>query len=165
MHTELINRITGFLAGKGIAIVPASGLRESFLPGLELGPGCIYVDFEQLLYPGDLLHEAGHLAVTTGTQRALIGTAEIEQPWPTEGEEMAAILWSYAAMRELEIPQEVLFHADGYKGQSDWLINTFADGNYIGLPFLEWAGLAYGPQKAAEKGVEPFPKMVKWLRD
>ncbi|MES2556758.1 MAG: hypothetical protein V4604_11445 [Bacteroidota bacterium] len=152
-------RILGFLSEIGISVHEKALPADTFLPGLDLGPGCLHVDFNQLKYPGDLLHEAGHLAVTTPEQRVLIGTDAIEQPWPTDGEEIVAVLWSFAAAKHIDLPLEVLFHPNGYKGQSDWLIASFESGTYVGLPLLEWMGLT-GPQDSEDA----FPKMKQWLR-
>jgi len=163
-RTELIRIISGFIVQTGIELIEKFLPDDTFLPGLSLGPGCMYVDFDKLRYPGDLLHEAGHLAVTTPEQRRAIGTDELEQPWPTDGEEIAAVLWSYAALRYLQLPPEVVFHPDGYKNQSSWLIDNFESGNYIGLPFLEWAGMALGPERARERNEQPFPHLLNWLR-
>lgn len=157
--------IKHFLEDKGIRLIEAQNPEDTFLPGLKLGPGCIYVDYEKLSHPGDLLHEAGHLAVATPENREKSGTSEQLSDWPDAGEEMAAILWSYAAALETGTSLDVLFHSDGYKGESEWLKRSFAEGSYIGLPMLEWLGMAFGPQLAAEKNVAPFPHMVKWLRD
>lgn len=52
-----------FLKEIGIDVIEKE-LDDTFLPGLSLGPNCIYIDYDKLLYPGDILHEAGHLAVT-----------------------------------------------------------------------------------------------------
>lgn len=154
-----------FIQSLGISIIQKKLEHSTFLPGLDLGPNCIYVDPEKLLYPGDLLHEAGHLAVTTGTQRAAIGTDALTLPWPTDGEEVAAVLWSYAAAQHLQIPLEVVFHDDGYKQDSQWLIDSFQQGQYIGLPFLQWAGLCFDESNAIFHQTQPFPVMQKWLRD
>lgn len=108
------------------------------MPGLSLGQNCIYVDYSKLLYPGDLLHEAGHLAVTTAEQRDNIGKISSDENWPTDGEELGAILWSYAALKHIGIPEQVVFHENGYKNDSQWLIDNFKNGVYIGLPF--WNG-------------------------
>jgi hypothetical protein len=159
-----LEKVLSFLNEIGIDIVEKE-LQSSFLPGLSLGPNCLYIDFEKLLYPGDILHEAGHLAVTTSTERKIAGTNEMAADWPTQGEEIAAILWSFAAAKHLELPIEFVFHPNGYKNDSEWLISNFTSENYIGLPFLEWAGLALGKERATKEGKEAFPKMLKWLRD
>jgi hypothetical protein len=52
-------------------------------------------DPAQLQHPGDLLHEAGHLAVKSPSDRRLAGVNLGSDP----AEEMMAIGWSYAAAR------------------------------------------------------------------
>lgn len=158
-------QICGFIESLGISIIPRKLDAPTFLPGLELGPNCIYVDAEKFLYPGDLLHEAGHLAVTTAAQRHAVGSETLELPWPTDGEEIGTVLWSYAAARHLGIPLDIVFHSNGYKNDSAWLIDNFQQGNYIGLPLLQWMGLCFDEQQAPLHQVLPFPSMRKWLRD
>lgn len=159
-----LEKVLSFLDEIGINVVEKQ-LETSFLPGLSLGPNCLYIDFEKLLYPGDILHEAGHLAVTTSAERKIVGTDGMAADWPSQGEEMGAILWSFAAAKHLKLPVEFVFHPNGYKNESEWLISNFTNDNYIGLPFLEWAGLALGKVNAEKEGKEPFPEMLKWLRD
>lgn len=154
-----------FIESLGIAIIPKQLDHPTFLPGLDLGPNCIYLDAEKMQYPGDLLHEAGHLAVTTAAQRAAVGSDALELPWPTDGEEIAAVLWSYAAALHLGVPLEVVFHDNGYKNDSAWLIDNFNRGQYIGLPLLQWMGLCVDEQQAALHKIRAFPHMQKWLRD
>ncbi len=125
----------------------------------------MYIDFEKLLYPGDILHEAGHLAVATASERKLADTPEMSPEWPPQSEEIGAILWSFAAAKHLELPLEFVFHTNGYKNASDWFVSNFSSKNYIGLPFLQWIGLTLGEEKALEEKKEPFPVMQKWLRE
>lgn len=152
-----------FLKSIGIE-VNEKALGETFLPGVELTPKGINVDYSKLLYPGDLLHEAGHWAVATAQTRELIGTDAIND-WPSQGDEMAAILWSYAALLHLQLPADFVFHPNGYKNASKWYIDSFAGKNYIGLPLLEWMGLTLSDNRAVEEGKQAFPVMQKWLRD
>lgn len=158
-------RVLRFLEEIGIQIVEKKLDATTFLPGLALGSNCIYVDFDELMYPGDLLHEAGHLAVTDGKTREMIDAIIINGGWPTQGEEIAAILWSYAALTYLNLDPSFVFHTNGYKGNSEWFISNFTNANYIGLPFLEWAGLTLGDKRAHLEGKEAFPVMQKWIRD
>ena len=58
----LTARIAEFLDGIGIAVDAAELPGDSFLPGIALESGGLLVDGTRLDYPGDLLHEAGHLA-------------------------------------------------------------------------------------------------------
>ncbi|MCR4029438.1 MULTISPECIES: hypothetical protein [Flavobacterium] len=159
-----VKKVVFFLKEIGIDIIEKK-LEETFLPGLELGPDCIYIDYDKLLYPGDILHEAGHLAVTIPSERKLVGSTKISKDWPTQGDEIAAILWSYAALRYLQLPPEFVFHPNGYKGSSEWFISNFESKSYIGLHLLEWMGLCLGNEKAEKENKSPFPAMQKWLRD
>jgi len=154
-----------FIENLGISVIHKRLTHETFLPGLDLGPNCIYLDPEKLLYPGDLLHEAGHLAVTTAAQRMAVGSDALELPWPTDGEEIAAVLWSYAAAHHLGIPLDVVFHPNGYKNDGNWLIDSFGQGQFVGLPLLQWMGLCFDESNAALHQTQPFPVMQKWLRD
>lgn len=142
-----LEMVLSFLNEIGINVIEKE-LDDTFLPGLSLGPNSLYIDYEKLLYPGDILHKAGHLAVTSAAERAVAGTDEMAPEWLTQGEEIAAMLWSFAAANYLKLPIEFLFHPNGYKDQSEWLISNFSSGNYIGLPFLEWAGLTLGKENA-----------------
>ncbi|MBP4137217.1 hypothetical protein [Flavobacterium geliluteum] len=159
-----IKKILLFLDEIGLQTIEKK-LENTFLPGLSLGPDCLYIDFEKLLYPGDILHEAGHMAVATSEERKLAGTHEMSQEWPPQSEEIGAILWSFAAANHLKLPLEFVFHPNGYKNASDWFISNFSSKNYIGLPFLQWIGLTLGEEKALEEKKESFPVMQKWLRD
>ena len=159
---EQISSITTFLESIGIPVVYCDLQDDTFLPGILIDSGTLKVDVSKLTYPGDLLHEAGHIAVSTPEDRQeMIGGAEKGGM----GEEIVAILWSFAAAKAINMPEEYIFHAGGYKGHSVWHIEQFRDHkNYIGLPLLEWMGMAASPPKAAELGVQPFPHMMRWLR-
>jgi hypothetical protein len=49
----------------------------------------------------------------------------MEPSWSDEGNEIVAILWSFAAVRYLNLPLQVVFHEHGYKGESEWIIQQF----------------------------------------
>ena len=80
-------------------------------------------------------------------------------------EEMMAIAWSYAASVHLHLEPDVVFHPAGYRGGSQALIDNFTQGRTIGVPMLQWVGLTTEPKHAAARGVEPYPHMVRWLRE
>ncbi|MCW3085198.1 MAG: hypothetical protein JWP12_2564 [Bacteroidetes bacterium] len=164
-ETTEVKLILSFLDEIGIAVVERELTGITFVPGLALGPNCIYMDKTRMLYPGDLLHEAGHLAVTEAKWRSKIGSPEMYPEWPEGGDEMGAILWSYAALTHIGIAPEIVFHPNGYKNEAEWLIETLNSKLYIGMPFLEWIGLALDEPKAKQLGQPAFPKMLKWLRD
>lgn len=161
----LIDRMRRFLHRIGIETCFDSIDEPTFLPGIRIENGTLRIDPEKLLHPGDILHEAGHIAVTPETERAKLNGNIGEGETNALGNEIAAILWSFAALKAAGVPEDVVFHPNGYKGQSDWFIEQFRDrGSYIGLPLLEWMGFTLGPEQARAKGAEPFPAMLRWLR-
>jgi hypothetical protein len=144
--------------GLGVRLAPLDG--ETFLPGVTLEAGGLVVDPERLLYPGDLLHEAGHLAVMLPKQRA----SSTSNAGSDMGDEIAAQTWSYAAAVHLGLPPELVFHPAGYRGSSQSLIQTYGSGS-AGVPLLQWMGLTFDAKQAAARDVAPFPHMVRWLRE
>lgn len=154
----LARRLVDFVAEIGVEVRSAPLPDPTFLPGLDIRDGALVIDSERLAYPGDILHEAGHIAVSEPEAR---GAAALQ---PTDAEEMAAIAWSWAAAVHLDVAPEVLFHPHGYKGGSDALIEAFTGGRYFGVPLLQWFGLTLEPRQAAERGLPPYPHMLRWLR-
>jgi hypothetical protein len=151
MRPDVTPLITDFLQRIGIPIRAEPVADDAFLPGVTLRGGAIVYDPEKLLYPGDLLHEAGHIAVTEpGRRAALDGDAE-DDP----AEEMAAIAWSWAAAKAIGIDPRLVFHAHGYKGGGEAIFAAFDSGRAFGVPLLAW----YGMTSEAE-----FPRMERWLR-
>ncbi len=153
-------QIAAFLRGIGLVVVPEQTGSGSFLPGVEVIPNGLRVDETHLAHPGDLLHEAGHLAVLSPAERAMAA----EDAGDDGGLEMAAIAWSYAACLYLGLDPAIVFHPDGYRGASQALIENFTAGRYFGVPVLQWLGLAVEPQHAAP-GQPAYPCMIRWLRD
>ena len=147
---EAARTICAFLEAIGIAVEVAPIRVAGLLPGLAVHRGAVLIDPEAETFPGDLLHEAGHIAVTDPDFRATL-----DEVGDDPGEEMAAIAWSVAAARACGVPLEVLFHPEGYKGGVAAMIAAFADGRGPGIPMLAWYELA-------EPGA--FPAMTRWLR-
>jgi len=152
-------RIVDWLREIGLSVRLAPVDADSFLPGVTLEPGGLIVDPESLLHPGDLLHEAGHLATMLPAQRANAAS----NAGSDMGEEIAAQTWSYAAAVQLGLPPEVVFHPAGYKGSATTLIQTYRDGK-AGVPLLQWMGLTLDPVRSAATSIPPYPHMIRWLR-
>jgi hypothetical protein len=147
----LLNRTADFIRTVGLTVSSARIDEPTFLPGLTVRDGVLLVDESQLLYPGDLLHEAGHLAVLPPSERA-----SANAPFDGDGGlEMAAIAWSYSALRHLELDPALVFHEGGYKGGSKTFIENFAAKRYVGVPYLQWMGMT---------SEATFPAMSRWLR-
>ncbi|UOQ74488.1 hypothetical protein [Hymenobacter cellulosilyticus] len=152
-----IDPLLTFVRAIGLQVREASLLgQETFLPGLLIDKGTLVVDRERLLYPGDILHEAGHIALTPAAERHLLSANITENNPEKEGEELGVLAWTYAAALALALPAEVVFHPQGYKNQSEWLIEHFRTGGTMGLPLLVWMGLTTNAE---------FPRMARWLRE
>jgi hypothetical protein len=133
---------------------------STVLPGITVDQGELVMDREKLLYPGDLLHEAGHLAVMPAAERASLH----QNVGDDGGMETAAIAWSYAAAKQLSLPPEVVFHGNGYRGDANSLIENFVDGRYVGVPILVWRGLTEGGNSASDAPTH-YPNMKRWLAE
>lgn len=157
---QWINLFCNFLQSIGITTIEKEFEGTSFLPGLKIENGNLLIHRRQLLYPGDILHEGGHIAVTVTAQRKNLNDNVIENGPASEGDEMAVMLWTYAACLHLKIDPAIVFHKDGYKGDAEWLVTNYSQKTYIGLPLLVWMGLA-----ADQRSENGFPNMIKWLRD
>ena len=147
-----MQRILDFLAQIGIATREATITGETFLPGIRVERGTILYDLARMTYPGDLLHEAAHIAFAPASQREAMS----DEVGTDAGDEMAALAWSYAAAVYLNIDPAIVFHDGGYKGGSRALIENFSLRRYVGVPLLQWAEMTTG---------ETFPAMTKWMRD
>lgn len=132
---------------------------NTFMPGMTIVDGALWIDAEKLMHPGDLLHEAGHIAVTSVEQRAHLG-GDMKKAGHRGGEEMAAIAWSWAALRAIGLAPEVVFHPCGYKGGSENLIDAFTNHQGFGYPLLCLWGMCEQPDSK-----DGYPKMKRWLRD
>jgi len=145
------DRIAVFLTEIGIPIRAGVLPDRTILPGMHVERGALVVDEAKLLYPGDLLHEAGHLAVVPAGRRNGLGG----DTGDNGGEEIAAMAWSFAAALHIGLPAEVVFHPAGYRGGSANLLEAFRRPNALGVPYLKWIGLAG----------DDFPRMLRWTLD
>ena len=152
--------IASFLHEIGLSLRVAELREPTFLPGVTLESNGLVVDPAKLLYLGDLLHEAGHLAVMTPDRRASCnGDAGTDM-----GDEIGAQCWAYAAAVHLGLPPEVVFHEHGYKGSAKSLAANIRD-HHVGVPLLQWMGLTLDRTQAAVLGEQPYPHMLRWLRE
>ena len=153
-----LDRILPFLARIGIVVTERPLPAATLLPGILIEAGTLVIDREKLKYPGDLLHEAGHIAVVVPSQRASLSANLQTGP----AEEMAAIAWSYAAALHIGLDPALVLHDDGYKGGGSQILENFQAGRYFAVPFLAWCGMT---RERAGKPDEPvFPQMRTWLR-
>lgn len=156
---DLLDRIVVFLRSICLQVVIAPVPVGTLLPGIAICRGVLHCDPQGLTWPGDLLHEAGHLAVTPAPLRAAVdGDTMIDAPHAGEAE---ATAWAYAATCELGLDPSVLFHAGGYHGKGGQLAFTYAAGCYPGAAGLIAAGMCDPPHAPAGG----YPRMRRWLRE
>ena len=156
----IVATIVAFLREIGLDVRVRELAEPTFLPGILIEHGGLVVDPARLEHPGDLLHEAGHLAVVPPEQRAAMhGDAGGDLT-----NELMAMGWSYAALVHLGLDPSVVFHADGYHGGARTMLANFAEGRYLALPMLQWIGLTLDERHAREEGRAPYPHMLRWLR-
>lgn len=149
--------ILAFLGEVGIAVENAP-VGEALLGGISIAGGRIRIDPAIPVPPGDLLHEAGHLAVVEPERRRMMN-----DPGDDPGEEMAALAWSAAAARACGLPLEVVFHPHGYRGGAQALAKAYATATGPGIPMLAWFGMTGEPCRK-DPELPPFPAMARWLR-
>jgi hypothetical protein len=159
MSADITQQLLDFLAGIGIEVREGEVPADSFLPGIRLVAGALVVDRAALRWPGDLLHEAGHIATTPAALRTQLDDKLDDDPAIAHRGEAEASAWAWAALTRLGLPAELLFHAGGYHGQSAGLALTYSMGVYPGAAGLARAGMA---KLGGEGG---YPQMLSWLRD
>ena len=161
---SLFDKTVEFLRTTGIPVHFRPITTECFLPGISIVNGEIEVDMEKLKYPGDILHEAGHIAVVPSTERSTLNEHSIAGREQREAEEMMAIAWSYAVCVHLNIDLAFVFHDNGYKGGGSNIAENFKQGNYFAVPMLQWVGMTNEKKNEAEPGKPVYPAMLQWLR-
>ncbi|WP_395685325.1 hypothetical protein [Caenimonas koreensis] len=161
---ELQDRIVEFLRGIGISIREEAIAADTFLPGIAVENGELILDRARNTWPGDLLHEAGHLAVLPDALRRTVGGNLHGTELVLHAGEPEVTAWAYAALVEIGLPSEVLFHEGGYGGKSAGLCFTYSLGVYPGAAGLSAAGMAAIPAQANAASAKVYPAMLRWLR-
>ncbi|MBN8212391.1 MAG: hypothetical protein J0M09_05685 [Xanthomonadales bacterium] len=164
-HAEHYPAIVAFLSGIGLHITEETLPGDTFLPGIALRAGGLVVDPEQLTWPGDLLHEAGHLAVLPAALRGDAHDDQLNHEGVEHASELEAMAWAYAAAVELSLPTGVLIHDGGYNGKSRDLLQMYTFGVYPGLRGLCASGMTAAQGFTPDDGTVQYPQMLRWLRD
>ena len=142
IETSTVTEMIDFLRGIGLRVEERSLSVPTILPGLTIVDGGLMVDRSRLGYPGDLLHEAGHLAVKLPVDRNRTNYSVGTDP----AEEMMAMAWAWAAGVYLGVPPEVIFHEASYKNSDgSGLAEQFQAGQWFGVPMLQFYGLTAEP--------------------
>lgn len=157
--------ILAFLEQIGLTASEGMVPPDSFLPGIRVAQGTLVFDRAAVRWPGDLLHEAGHIAVTPAALRCTLDDALATTSAIPHAGEAEATAWAYAAIVHLQLPPALLFHEGGYRGHSTSLIATFSCGVYPGSFGLSQAGMTLSSAAAKNGGVPAYPHMTRWLRE
>ncbi|AUG54031.1 hypothetical protein [Thalassospira marina] len=158
--------IIDFLKDIGIPVTFEKLPDPGFLPGIFVQEGGLIINRDELLFPGDILHEAGHLAVMP-PQTRMQANGNVGDDG---GEEMAALAWSYAAACAIGLSPDIVFHEFGYKGNGPWLSKHFQNGGTIGVPLLAVFEMTSPHIPRLQQPDTPideaaaFPNMLQWLR-
>jgi len=184
LSAEHFDPIVAFLREIGLPVDVGPFGAAGFLPGVTIVDGVLRIDPDHLYVSGDLLHEAGHMAIVPARLRRRLGTnleeslrdlvAGDDDPLAAlalQHTETMAIAWSFAALRTLGLPPAVIFYAGGYKmeaEQQQHFISLLDSGNYFGIAHLASVGMT-GPcgimALLQQNGLPPYPQMTKWLQD
>ena len=157
-----LGRTATFLHSIGIVMIARDVEVPTAFPGSLISRGTLIIDEAKLIAPGDALHEAAHIALAPPDRRAhdfaFLHDAD-------GGEELTTIAWCWAALLEIGLEPEDVFHGSAYpRGDSPMIIDAARNGVFIGFPLLQAWGMAFDETNAALRGVAPFPHMVRWLR-
>lgn len=164
-HKNELDKIVSFINSIGIDCRPGVVAATSFLPGVDIVNGSILFDEMMMLSSGDLLHEAGHIAVLTSKHRESVSSPDVSGDLDSGGSEMAAIAWSWAALTHLKINPDVVFHENGYHGGSASIIENFSTQRYFGVSVLQWLGMTKEKKVDQELQTDAvYPGMKSWLR-
>jgi hypothetical protein len=182
-------------AGQAIAFVRSIGLlvqeataevlTGSFVPGVRIAAGGLVVDPENV-FPGDVLHEAGHLATipavfrpeASGTlgavsrrmQQHLADHPEGLASWPEDRlcrgilqcGDSEATAWQYAAAQHIGLPDTWLFPPGSFDGNAEETLMRLKWGRDMGINGLQAAGWtkvhAFG-----NPALPLYPQLAFWL--
>ncbi len=177
-HADTLPPILAFLEEIGLACSPGEVAADTFLPGVVIRDGALCYDSARLSSPGDLLHEAGHLAAVPACWRgqiqgdvdaSLVALADV---YPDAAgivhTDLFPIAWSFAAARHIGIDPACIFDAGGYGAQSGGdpaiLASQLEAGLFPGIAMLANAGLCAAPPPFGD-GLDPapYPQMKRWL--
>ena len=170
-----------FLQGLGFTVRQDSRA-SGFLAGVEINNGQLIVERFDDDIAGELLHEAGHLAVLPSPfrNRASGDLGDVIQrmsDWIDQNRatvspddplirailqsgECEAVAWSYAAATAIGIDTRIPF-IRGFDGEGPALHDQVASGYYFGVHGLAAGGMTDLPRARA---VSPYPRMKRWLQ-
>jgi hypothetical protein len=188
-YPECLPPMLDFLDRIGMPFKAGPFGQDGFLPGIQIVNGEMLIDPDRLAGSGDVLHEAGHIVIVPSRWRSELGNDVIESldavvatdpdaaddfqlQTSIKMSEFMAQAWSYAALKDLGLPPECVFFPGSYKYHPDMKPHPMAtwveSGTHFGIMALSQVGMTGGLglfEPPGANGLEPFPKMAKWLQD
>lgn len=176
-------RVIGFLNSIGLQTAALEGA-GGFVPGILIKKGIINFDIE-VASIADLLHEAGHIAITPPEYRHLMSKAlfkgmrlmvesiegdsvEIDSPLfkaIMQCTDTEATAWAYAAGMQLQIPPNKIIDSQAYDGTGAYVLQALQLGCYPGINGLHHSGMSIkGSIFAKMLNKEPYPEMLRWTQ-
>ncbi|MGY3581777.1 hypothetical protein ACVIGB_000152 [Bradyrhizobium sp. USDA 4341] len=176
----MFDKAASFLEAIGISVRIEQGAR-GFLNQLRIEGSGLVVENNDSEIVGDMLHEAGHIAVIPSLFRGQL-TADVDDvapimaqyvkdnpncmAWPEDpiaraimqSGEQEAIAWSYAAAHHIGIDTRLPF-AQGFDGNGQEIHDMLAIGCHLGIHGLFHAGMTQLPRQ-----VHGYPKMKRWMQ-
>lgn len=180
-------KAVAFVRSIGLAVRDAGReeLTGSFVPGIRIEAGGLVVDVENV-FPGDVLHEAGHLAtipeafrpeangtlgaVSRNMTRYLDAHPEGLACWPEDPlcrailqcGDTEATAWQYAAAQHIGLPDAWLFPPGSFDGNAEETLLRLKWGRDMGINGLQAAGWtkvhAHG-----NPALPLYPQLAFWL--
>jgi hypothetical protein len=180
-----------FINSIGISIIMAdtssATLNKSFLENVRISQGGLIVDMARV-FPGDILHEAAHLAIIPQHFRALAvddldevnramsayleANSEGLMSYPEDqlcrailqSGETEATAWQYAAAQAMGLPDEWLFPSHAYDGTAKDILDSLRYRQYLGINGLQAAGWTVQRKHPYKQMPVPvYPELAFWL--
>lgn len=174
-----LRRVVRWLSDKGLEITSGTRHVHPFNPGIWVESGALVYD-PDVAHPGDLLHEAGHLAVLPSCLR-LHANGDFDDVTPRIGEYMAAhpnalafpedpvaramieggdssaIAWAYAAALAAGVDPWLTCER-GFPEEDDGraALEALQAGTFVGIANLAASGMVASRRE--------FPAVRRWLQ-
>jgi len=174
-----LGKITCFLEEIGVQTCLTDATPNSFLPGTWIESNTIFINPTRLDAPGDVLHEAGHFCVTPSRFRPLLKgdlTLREEDIPPAftpdfleneewryliQGDESAAIGWSYCAAIAIGLDPYKMHTKDSFEGDWEALVQGMEISSKKGRSMSSESKALVYTQMTIES---LFPKMLRWVQ-
>lgn len=177
-----LSDVMSFLRSIGLEVFVVPG-STSFVPGVRVSHGTLEVDPDCLI--SNLLHEAGHVAITPARYRALMdgnfmtgmrtmvedamgNFLDIDSPLyraVIQCSDPEATAWAWAAGMKIGVPREVIILDDQYEGAGASIRQMLSICQYTGIHGLANAGLCRIRDHSCKEGEQPYPALLKWTQD